>query len=305
MKHIRFLTVFAILAVLLMLSGCQYIDSLKARDQLNRGVKSFRAKKYADAIDFFKKAVELDPDLMITYEYLGMTYMKRWIPGKDDLAAKAILSFKKALEYDDKNVNVLLRLARTYYTTGQLDESAQCYEKIHNEVDPENPMPLFGIGLIKWGAAKNEIGDNGQRADVLLNDARTAKEGLEKNEKELENKWKRLERVRKEEQRQEIETEIEKIEEEMQEQKQTIEHPAEVMKIVDEAIAALDKSNELKENYMTVRYLSLSYFQKSSLTEDDALKTEYRKKASRLAIKELQLKKQEELKEKEEKETVF
>jgi tetratricopeptide (TPR) repeat protein len=299
MKRFRISTLVAVLALItLLLSGCQYMDKLKARDQLNKGVKSFRAKQYNQAIDYFTKALEMDPELNIVYEYLGMAYMKQYIPGQDEIAAKAILAFQKALEMDPKNVNALLRLARAYYTTGKLDEAAQCYEQIHNEIDPQNPMPLFGIGLIKWDKAKNVIGDNGQRAELLFEEVDKAKEEIDNKQKELEGLQRQLDRARTDDRKQELQTQMDQIQADIQVQEEIVQQPAEVMATVDEAIAALEKSNELKEDYMTVRYLSLCYFQKAALTKDnEEMQTDFRKKASRLAIQELQLKKQQEEKE--------
>ncbi|MBN2430345.1 MAG: tetratricopeptide repeat protein [Acidobacteria bacterium] len=295
MKRFRISTLVAVLVVFaLLLSGCQYVDKLKARDQLNKGVKSFRGKQYNQAIEFFTKALEMDPELNIVYEYLGMAYMKQYIPGQEEIAAKAILAFQKALEKDPKNVNALLRLARAYYTTGKLDDAAQCYQQIHSEIDPQNPMPLFGIGLIKWDEAKNVIGDNGQRAEMLFDEVNKAKEEVDAKQKEITQLQRQMDRARTDERRQELQSEIEQIQMDIQAREEIIRQPQMIMKTVDEAIAALEQSNELKEDYMTVRYLSLCYFQKAALTDDEEAKTEFRKKASRLAIKELQLKKQQE-----------
>jgi tetratricopeptide (TPR) repeat protein len=299
MKRFRISTLVAVLVLFaLLLSGCQYMDKLKARDQLNKGVKAFRAKQYTPAIEHFTKALEMDPELNIVYEYLGMAYMKQYIPGQDEIAAKAILAFQKALEKDPKNVNALLRLARAYYTTGKLDEASQCYEQIHNEIDPQNPMPLFGIGLIKWDEAKNVIGDNGQRAELLFEDVNKAKEEIENKQQELTQLQRQMDRARTDERRQELQAQIEQIQADIQVQEEIVQQPALIMSKVDEAIAALEKSNDLKEDFMTVRYLSLCYFQKAALTADnEEMQTDYRKKASRLAIQELQLKKQQEEKE--------
>src|SRR5438445_9724985 len=49
------------------LSGC---NKLKARDLLNKGVASFKAGQYDAAVEDFKQAKELDPDLMNARLYL-------------------------------------------------------------------------------------------------------------------------------------------------------------------------------------------------------------------------------------------
>ncbi|MGA8043038.1 MAG: tetratricopeptide repeat protein, partial [Terracidiphilus sp.] len=50
----------ALVGMVLSMSGC---DRLAARDQLNKGVDSYKAGKYEEAINHFQKATELDPSL--------------------------------------------------------------------------------------------------------------------------------------------------------------------------------------------------------------------------------------------------
>src|ERR1700674_796201 len=44
--------------VLLSTTGC---NKLKSRDRINKGIQSYKGARYADAVEFFKEAVELDP----------------------------------------------------------------------------------------------------------------------------------------------------------------------------------------------------------------------------------------------------
>ena len=46
-------------ALALLATSCQ---KLQARDQLNKGVQAFKNAQYPQAVENFKKAVELDPD---------------------------------------------------------------------------------------------------------------------------------------------------------------------------------------------------------------------------------------------------
>jgi len=89
----------ALIALATLTSGCQ---KLKARDNLNRGVQSFKATKYADAVEYFKKAVEFDPDFPTARLYLATAYMSQYIPGADSpenkqYAASAMDQFNKVL----------------------------------------------------------------------------------------------------------------------------------------------------------------------------------------------------------------
>ena len=54
---------------------------LQARDNLNKGVRAFRDAKYEAAINYFQKAVELDPSLSMAEVYLATAYQQQYIPG--------------------------------------------------------------------------------------------------------------------------------------------------------------------------------------------------------------------------------
>ena len=74
------LTLLAVLLVLFSATGC---SKLKARDQLNKGVQSYKNAKYEEAIEHFKNAVALDPSLINARLYLATAYAQQYIPGAD------------------------------------------------------------------------------------------------------------------------------------------------------------------------------------------------------------------------------
>src|SRR5271169_231246 len=67
-------------ALALLASGC---NKLKARDNLNKGVNSFRSGQYTAAADNFKTAIDLDPDLPSARLYLATAYMTQFVPGSE------------------------------------------------------------------------------------------------------------------------------------------------------------------------------------------------------------------------------
>src|SRR2546421_3143777 len=110
----------ASLAVIALLSmtGC---EKLKARDHLNKGVAAFRNAKYAEAVENFKQAVELDPSWPNARLYLATAYMSQYIPGADSPenlqnAKAASDQFLKVLEQDPKNELAVTSLASLHYT---------------------------------------------------------------------------------------------------------------------------------------------------------------------------------------------
>src|ERR1043166_282785 len=103
-------TAVALIALTTLTSGCQ---KLRARDNLNRGVQAFKATKFADAVEYFKKAVELDPEFPTARLYLATAYMSQYIPGADSpenrqFAQSALEQFNKVLEANPDKANKLL-----------------------------------------------------------------------------------------------------------------------------------------------------------------------------------------------------
>ena len=76
----RLATVTAVAGALLMTAGC---TKLRARDQLNKGVQSYKAANYEAAIEHFKNAVNLDNDLKVAKLYLATAYAQQYVPGVD------------------------------------------------------------------------------------------------------------------------------------------------------------------------------------------------------------------------------
>jgi tetratricopeptide (TPR) repeat protein len=66
------------IGMLLVSSGCQ---KLKARDELNKGIAEYKAAKYPAAVEHFKTAVELDPELPTARLYLATAYANQYVPG--------------------------------------------------------------------------------------------------------------------------------------------------------------------------------------------------------------------------------
>src|ERR1700694_2886800 len=77
---LRMLAIAGAVSIVLFATGC---NKLRARDQLNKGVASYKNSKYEQAIDHFKEAVALDPSLQNARLYLATAYAQQYIPGAD------------------------------------------------------------------------------------------------------------------------------------------------------------------------------------------------------------------------------
>ena len=96
-KTLRLLALAAVGLALFSSLGC---DKLKARDQLNKGVKAYKDNHYEEAINHFQSAVQLDPSLINARMYLATAYVSQYIPGVEDpdnlrTAQSAITNIRK------------------------------------------------------------------------------------------------------------------------------------------------------------------------------------------------------------------
>src|SRR5204863_805285 len=106
-------------------SGCQ---KLKARNELNKGVQAFKSAQYADAVESFKKAVDLDPDFPSARLYLATAYMQQYIPGAESpenqqMAQAAHDQFMKVLEQAPNDKVALASIASLYLNEKKFDEA--------------------------------------------------------------------------------------------------------------------------------------------------------------------------------------
>jgi tetratricopeptide (TPR) repeat protein len=149
--NIRILVVVAAALALLSATGC---NKLKARDQLNKGVQSYKNARYEEAIDHFQHAVSLDPTLLNARLYLATAYAQQYIPGVTDpdnerMGQQAIDEYKTVLDRDPKNVNSVKGIAYLYLQMKKFEEAKQYYRKA-TELDPNDPEPYYSVAVIDW-----------------------------------------------------------------------------------------------------------------------------------------------------------
>ncbi len=167
----------ALLLVLLMLplAGCGFISKLRARDNLNKGVRAFTEQKYDQAAEFFEKAIQLDPDFEIARMYLATTYTSQFVPGSPDpkskeMADKAIATFQDVLKSEKDptkpNISAMLSIASLHYQLKQYDESKAWCRKIL-EKDPQNAEAYYRIAVIDFDDSLKRTGLQGENVEFL------------------------------------------------------------------------------------------------------------------------------------------
>jgi tetratricopeptide (TPR) repeat protein len=151
MKVYKFALLGALLPLLVFSSGCR---KLRARDQLNKGVGAFRNAQFQAAIMHFKQAVAYDPTLLNAKLYLATAYKSQYIPGGESpenlkVAQEAIDAFEEVLKVDPNNTTAIASVAEIYYDQRQF-EKAKEYQRHWLQVEPNNPVPYYWIGMLDW-----------------------------------------------------------------------------------------------------------------------------------------------------------
>ena len=168
------------------LAGC---TKLQARDQLNKGVQSYKNAKYEDAIAHFQKEVALDPKLLNARLYLATAYAQQYIPGADTpennrMGQQAIDEYKRVLEMDPRNINSVKGIASLYFNMKKFDQAKEYHEKAE-QLDPNDPEEYYSVAVIDWtqtyAPRQEERAKLGLKPDEPLKDKKVCDSLRERN----------------------------------------------------------------------------------------------------------------------------
>ena len=143
--------VLAAVALALAATGC---NKLKSRSQVNEGVAAFKGGQYPQAVECFKRAVDLDPTFIAARVYLATAYYQQYIPGavspeNTQMADAAYEQFQKVLEQDPKNQLAIVSIASLFLNQQKWDDAKQWFEKAI-AVAPNNKDAYYSLGFIAW-----------------------------------------------------------------------------------------------------------------------------------------------------------
>lgn len=247
-------------ALLILAAGVSGCNKLRARDLLNKGVAAFKEAQFDRAVENFKEAKELDPDLLNARLYLATAYASQYIPGAPSEENKrhgeeAIAEYKSVLEKIPDNLSAIDGLASILYQmAGQpFDqkkfEESKVYHQKHVSLKPQDPQPYYSIGVIDWAIAYR--GNTEMRADYN-------KAHINKQVKDTEP----------------LPPDVRK------------EYTDKYGAMVDEGIASLKKATELNPEYDdAMTYLNLLYRRKADMVESSAERDALTKQADDLLDK--------------------
>ena len=118
--------------------------------------------KREEAIELYKRAIELDPAFPIPYNNLGYLYHNM---GRDD---DAIPLYEKAIESDPRYPDALNNLAVVYHTRGKYDEAIALYKRAI-EANPNFEGVYCNLGVLYMSMGKNEEAMDAYKKAVAIN----------------------------------------------------------------------------------------------------------------------------------------
>jgi tetratricopeptide (TPR) repeat protein len=139
-------------------------DQVAARKQLQAGVLAFKDQHIEAAIENFKSAKSLDPDLLNAQLYLATSYSALYIPGDQTAenirnGEQALQEFKAILAKRPDNLSaldgagsILYNAAGNPFDAEKMEESKSFHNK-HILLKPDDPEPYYWVGVIDWSLA--------------------------------------------------------------------------------------------------------------------------------------------------------
>lgn len=149
--------VMLFLAVLCGTCFGQHEPPQAAREEVNLGVKAYKAADYDQAIEHFQRAVLIDGDFCTARLYLATAYAQQYIPGVDNkdntaLANKAIEQYQQVLRLQPDSVNSLKGIAFLRMQMKQFAEAIAAYRDAL-KVSPNDAELYYSIAVIDWSQA--------------------------------------------------------------------------------------------------------------------------------------------------------
>ncbi len=162
MLAIKKLSLLAVLGAAVLTLGCsKQINYLKARNELNKGVRAFQGADYQSAVDHFSAALELDPDLIDAKAYQAYAFMNQYIPGGESpenkkMAQQAIDGFEEVLDRNPESMLAVSSMASLFFNMKEFDKAEEWHRKriaLALKMEPPDPKAAesyYTIGVINW-----------------------------------------------------------------------------------------------------------------------------------------------------------
>jgi superkiller protein 3 len=140
-----------LLALALIVCGC---GGDNAEKYLQQGFGHFQQQQYDQAIQSYKKALELEPKNAAAYNMIGMAYRFKYNQSANpEWRAKEIEAFQKSIEINPNYWVALVNLGATYYHQGDQAKAAPLFKKAL-EINPGHPEKAQLEQMVAAGEAR-------------------------------------------------------------------------------------------------------------------------------------------------------
>jgi len=113
------------------------------------GTDAFNDGAYEEALEYFQKAYELNPDSLKSLVGMGPTYMKL------EKTAEAIETYELLMTAEPANIQTLQTLAGIYYNNDQIEKAAEMYQAIL-VITPNDVSIMFNVSVAYINLKKYE-----------------------------------------------------------------------------------------------------------------------------------------------------
>ena len=147
MSHKRIGSVLALLLVFVFVTaftGCEKLNvsKLRANYHFNKANQFFKDGKFRRAMQEYENTLKYNPSLIQAHRFLGESYKSLYKVGVDtpennDVAAKALDSFKKAYDAEPTNKEIIFSLGDMYDKLKDFENAEKLYLRIL-ELEPGN-----------------------------------------------------------------------------------------------------------------------------------------------------------------------
>ena len=161
------LGLLALVALVATTSGCGYINSLRAKNELNKVAQNYKEKKFAEAEVHAKRAMELDPSNENAPIFIARTIHAQYRKGVDTpenvaKANEAIEAYKQIAAKDPNNDEAFTAVTVLLGSLNKPDEqTAWVQQRADNAaVSPSKRADALAFLASKDWECSNQVTDN-------------------------------------------------------------------------------------------------------------------------------------------------
>jgi tetratricopeptide (TPR) repeat protein len=126
-----------------------------AREAFDRGMSAYRDDRDEEAVEAFKRAIELDPDFAEAHYRLGLAYNAT---KKSDEAEKAfrdaVKAYEKLTKRDEKNSDAFYLLGICYEKLGEYDDAVKALKEAVKSSPAENDDKYYELANAHYQLAQ-------------------------------------------------------------------------------------------------------------------------------------------------------